>query len=403
MFCCIHSPDAERIAALFTPAYELTAHDTALFNAATLSRLIGAPAEIARQVYNAAGHRASVAIAANPDAALLAARNFAGLTVLNDDPGAALADLAVETLPIGPELLDLLDLWGIHTLGDLAALPETGIAERLGEEASRLCALARATLTRPLNVHKPEEFYAGRIEIEHPIELLEPLLFLIARILNEQCAKLTAHGLATNEVRVSLGDYQRTLHLPVAMRDSKALLKLVQMDLEAHPPGAPIAVVSIALAPVEPRRLQNGLFLPQAPEPEKLELTLGRIRGLVGEENVGIAELIDTHRPAPFRLVREAPHPGEQARPDGPRLAFRWFRPPLAAQVEMRDERPVRLTAPGLYGRILQASGPWRTSGDWWTREAWDRDEWDVALNNGALYRLYREPNGAWRVEGAYD
>jgi len=403
MFCCIHSPEAELIAALFSPAYELTAPDTAIFNAVALGRLIGSPDEIARQVYDAAGRGANVAIAANPDAAVLAARNFAGLTILNDDPGAALADLPVETLPISPELLDLLDLWGIHTLGDLAALPEAGIAERLGEEAARLCALARATLTRPLRVHKPEEFYAGRIEIEHPIELLEPLLFLIARILNEQCAKLVAHGLATNEVRVALGDYYRTLHLPVAMRDPKALLKLVQMDLEAHPPGAPIAAVSIALAPVEPRRLQNGLFLPQAPEPEKLELTLGRIRGLVGEENVGIAELVDTHRPAPFRLVREPPHPGEQAMPDGPRLAFRWFRPPLAAQVEMRDERPVRLTAPGLYGRILQASGPWRTSGDWWTTEAWDRDEWDVALNNGALYRLYREPDGTWRVEGAYD
>ena len=408
MFCCIHSPDAERIAALFSPAYELTAPDTAIFDASTLARLIGPPDEIARQVYEAAGRSANVAVAANPYAAVLAARNFAGLTVINDDAGAALADLAVDTLPLSPELLDLLDLWGIRTLGDLAALPEAGIAERLGEEAARVCRLARATLTRPLRVHQPEEFYAGRIEIEHPIELLEPLLFLAARILNEQCAKLTAHGLATNEVRLTLSltdstDHCRTLSLPVPMRDAKALLKLVQMDLEAHPPGAPMAAVGIALSPVQPRRMQHGLFIPQAPEPEKLELTLGRIRGLVGEENVGIAELLDTHRPAPFRLLREAPHPGEQTMADGPRIAFRWFRPPLPAQVELRDDRPVRLTAPGLYGKILNASGPWRTSGDWWTPEAWNRDEWDIALNNGALYRIYHEPDGAWRIDGVYD
>ncbi|HZU27645.1 MAG TPA: hypothetical protein VFA04_19095 [Bryobacteraceae bacterium] len=404
MFCCIQSTDAERIAALFSPAFELASADTALFDAAALGRLMGAPDEVGRQVYAAALGAANVAMAANPDAAILAARNFPGVTILNDDAGTALADLPVDTLPLPTELLDLLDLWGVRTLGALASLPEEGVAERLGEQAITLHRLARATLARPLRLHQPDTVYEDRIELDHPVELLEPLLFLIARILNEQCAQLVSHGLAASEVAVSLSDYRRSIHLPVPMRDPKALLKLVQMELEAHPPDAPATAVAVSLTPVPPRRVQNGLFIPEAPEPAKLELTLGRIRGLVGEENVGIPELLDTHRPAPFRLSPRTPPQQSTHETSAPgQLAFRWFRPALAANVEVRENRPVRLTAAGIYGKILEASGPWRTSGDWWTSDPWDRDEWDVALNNGALYRLFQHREGSWHVEGAYD
>jgi protein ImuB len=60
--------------------------------------------------------------------------------------------------------------------------------------------------------------------------------------------------------------------------------------------------------------------------------------------------------------------------------------------------------ATGVRGRVLESAGPWRTSGDWWIEDAWSRDEWDVALSDGALYLLYRDRyNGAWFVEGAYD
>jgi protein ImuB len=61
----------------------------------------------------------------------------------------------------------------------------------------------------------------------------------------------------------------------------------------------------------------------------------------------------------------------------------------------------VRLSAPGIHGKVLNAAGPWRTSGDWWTTTVWNRDEWDIALSNGALYRIYCDSN--WYVEGSYD
>jgi protein ImuB len=409
MFCCVYHESAAALAARFSPWCELASPDTAIFDAGRVERLLGGPEQIARAIWEQSGRRANVALAAVPDAAFLAARNFPGITIIRDAAG-GLAELVLESLPIEPDLLGTFAAWGIRTLGDLAALPENGLASRMGERALALQRLARGAIRRPLQIRKPPEIYADRIALDHPIELLEPLLFLLARILNGQCDRLTAHGLAANEIRVTLtlddrSEYVRTLRLPVPMRDGRALLKLLQMDLEAHPPQAAMTAVAVALNPVEPRRVQHGLFVPQAPAPDKLELTLARIRGLVGEENVGVPELLDTHRPAPFRLVggHAAPAAFAGRLKPAPHIAFRYFHPPLPAKVELHGERPARLTAPGIYGRIVSAAGPWRTSGEWWTLAPWNRDEWDVALNDGALYRIYSEPGGCWHVEGAYD
>jgi protein ImuB len=166
----------------------------------------------------------------------------------------------------------------------------------------------------------------------------------------------------------------------------KLLLKLVEHSLDRQPPEAPITKIRLELIPTEPRRVQHGLFTPAAPEPEKLELTLGKIRGLVGEKNVGYPELFDTHRPG-------------FARPMGGLLPFRYFRPPLEARVTTE-----RLWTRMFQGKILQIAGPWRSSGDWWRPDNWNRDEYDLALSDGALYRLYldRTPK-KWFVEGVYD
>ncbi|HTB17673.1 MAG TPA: hypothetical protein VK708_06130, partial [Bryobacteraceae bacterium] len=172
------------------------------------------------------------------------------------------------------------------------------------------------------------------------------------------------------------------------------------MDLETHPPSAPTTALALSLKPVHPRTVQTGIFLPVTPAPDKLELTLARIRGIVGENNVGLPELLNTHHPHPFRLVPGPPAPNPQPQSPG-RQAFRYFRPPLSATVELDGNRPSRLTASGIHGKVLNAAGPWRTSGDWWTTTVWYRDEWDVALSNGSLYRIYRDSH--WFVEGSYD
>ncbi len=302
MFACIHGTSAElpQIAEAFSPFFEQTTPDTVVFRIDGLKRLFGSPAQIADAIAHRAGSDINISIAETAEAAILAARNFPGVTVNPD-----LNTLDITTLPLTDEMAEILDSWGIHTLDQLAQLPETGIAERFGPAGVSLLRLARGAVDRPLKIFQPEITYDDRIPLDHPISLLEPLLFLIARMLNDQCEKLQSHGMAANEITIRLElenktEHVRTLRLPIPMRESKALLKLLQMDLEAHPPEAATAALALSLKPVNPRTVQNGIFLPVTPAPDKLELTLARIRGIVGENNVGVPELLEHPSSAPF-------------------------------------------------------------------------------------------------------
>jgi protein ImuB len=401
MFACIHGSAAlPEIAAAFSPSFEQTAPDTVVFRVDGLRRIHGSPQQIAQAIAQQSGDDVNVAIAETADAAILAARNFPGVTVAPN-----LNDLDVSTLPLSDEMAKVLESWGIYTVDQLAQLPETGLAERFGPHGVYLQQLARGAIHRPLKIFQPETTYEDRIELDHPVSLLEPLLFLIARLLNDQCARLLSNAMAANEVTIRLeledrAEHIRTLRLPVPMRESKSLLKLLQMDLEAHPPTAPTIALSLTLKPVHPRTVQTGIFLPVTPAPDKLELTLARIRGIVGENNAGIPELLNTHHPHPFRLVKAQPSTNHQP-PVTSHQGFRYFRPPLPATVEFERDRPLRINASGIHGKVLNAAGPWRTSGDWWTTTVWNRDEWDVALSNGSLYRIYHDSQ--WFVEGSYD
>lgn len=404
MFACVHAPHADlsEIAEAFSPSFEQTAPGTIVFKIDNLRRLYSTHHQIAQAIAKKAGAGANVAIAETADAAILAAHNFAGISISPN-----LQQLNISTLPMEQEMWEVLESWGIHTLAQLAALPETGIAERFGPAGVHLQRLARGATERPLKIFKPEITYQDRISLDHPVTLLEPLLFLIARMLNDQCDKLLSHAMSANEITICLDledktEHIRTLRLPVPMRESKSLLKLLQIDLDAHPPQAATLALSVTIKPVHPRTIQAGIFLPITPAPDKLELTLARIRGIVGESNVGTPQLLNTHHPNPFQLVTH-PSSAPSPQPPAPRQAFRYFRPPLPAKIELNNHRPTRVTSPGITGKIQTAAGPWRTTGDWWTNTPWNRDEWDITLSNSTLYRIYREPTDHWYIEGTYD
>ena len=420
MYAAIHVPglDASQRAALvecaegFSPQVEATAADTVLADVGGLEKLTGAPDRIARSLAEAArrkGLEASVAIASNCDAAVAAARGFSGITVIPaGDEARVLSPLPLALLSPEAALAETLDRWGVRTFGQMAELPDLGVAARLGEEGVRLQRLARGENRRPLVPSEAPEVYEDSLDLDHPLELLEPLLFLLARLVNSLCGRLESHGLATNALHLRLGlengaGHAVDIRLPFPMRETKTFLKLLELELDAAPLPAAIVALALKLEPADPRVVQRGLFIPQAPEPEKLELTLARIASLVGRENVGAAELLDTHRPGAFRM-RRGLGPGGGARGGTPRLALRLFRPPLAARVEAPVGHPERVEARGVRGVGARFAGPWRTSGDWWCADAWDRDEWDIAFRDGSLYLIYQDRRtGGWFVEGNYD
>jgi protein ImuB len=451
----------------FSPCVEDAAPDTALVDLEGMESLFGTLPEIAHAMshrVNSLGLEANVAVTSNPEAAVLAARGFSGVTVI--PPGKeseCLGSLPVEVLfadwHAGAEregkqkqdeqkqaeqkkdaarLLATLERWGIRNLRALAALPEIALSERLGQEGLRLQQLARGTASRTLVPVEEPAVFEEAVELEHPIVLLEPLAFLLNRLLDQICARLASRALNTQELRLTLElesfssrnqpsdinqqQFHRTLRLPLPMLDPKLFLKLLQLDLNAHPPGAPIKKIHLAAEPARPRSAQGGLFLPPSPEPEKLELTLARISSLVGESRVGSLELLDTYRAEGFRMKRFVPgsyskgstpetnHQKTAADEKSAVAALRMFRPPLRATVTLENGEPARVICSKkkeMQGNVLWKAGPWRSSGDWWEREAWSRDEWDIALQTAegvALYRLVHDLlRGIWFVEGTYD
>jgi protein ImuB len=439
----------------FSPCVEDTACDTALLDLAGMESLLGSLPEISRAIYSRAvvlGLEANVAVASNPDAAVLAARGFSGITVIPAGKEAEQLGLLSTKVLFGKgctkqqiegdekkaaaRLLETLDRWGIRDLCGLAALPEISLSERLGQEGLRLQQLARGAASRTLVSVESPPIFEESIELEHPIVLLEPLAFLLNRLLEQICARLGFRALATQELRLTLElenfspfhqrssvNFVRTLRLPLPMLDTKVFLKLLQLDLNAHPPGAPIVKIHLAAEPARPRSAQAGLFLPPSPEPEKLELTLARIAGMVGENKVGALEMLDTHHPEGFRMrrfVAEAPRKSEREKTPGTAeqhstvTALRRFRPPRRVHVTLENGQPTYLVCQKkeVLGDVLWRAGPWRFSGDWWEREAWSRDEWDLALQNNALRngedisfcRLVHDLlGGGWFVEGMYD
>ena len=422
MYACIyirHATTANGHAVLLacassiSPLYDIPEARIALLDLRGLGKLFGTAEQIAAEIDKraaAAGLIANVAIAANIDSAMAAARGITGINVIAaGDEGRVLASLPLTLLSPTEDVAETLQCWGIRTFGELAALPEKGVAERLGPEGLYLQKLARGWVRRPLIPHSDKFRFEDFIELEHPLELLEPLSFLLARLLNALCSRLADQALATNEIELRLDleegvEFVRKLSLPFANRDAAAFLKLLQYDLEAHPPTAPIVKVAVKLTPVEPRRLQSGLFIPQAPEAEKLELTLARLSAIVGEGNAGSPEVLNTHRPDAFRIVKFNANAKAESEGEGPvQLAMRRFRPPLPARVDAASGKPKRIAAKGVSGRIVAHAGPWRTSGEWWKQDAWDRDEWDVGLDNGALYRIFCDREGKWFVDANYD
>jgi protein ImuB len=304
-----------------------------------------------------------------------------------------------------------LDLWGIRTFGQFAKLPALGVAARLGQEGIALHEMALGRGHRRLTVAEDALVFEAELELDSPIELLDSLCFVFARLLEELLARLAPF--ATNELRLTLAlehapDHVVTLRLPVPMSDVKSLLKLLHLELAGNPPREPVVKVGLRAEPVKPRRTQRGLFAASSPEAERLETTLARVRHLVGKENVGSPYLLNTHRPDRFVMHPFLPPaiPSTAIKPpaQGLRLCLRRFRPPFNARVKLEERRPVHLSAPGIWGIIVTARGPWRMSGNWWTEDAWNRDRWDVALDSGVLYRLFQEiDSGRWFVEGSYD
>jgi len=419
-------------AAAFSPLVESTCLGTVILDLSGTGKLFGSPENIACKIKVRArqiGLHLRIAIAANPDTAMYAAHGFAGITIIpTGDEAKLLASLHVGILPMTPELLEVLDGWGIHTFKSLTALPPIALVERLGQRGLTLQKLAQGQINRPLLPIEPTPHFVESYEFDDPVETLESLAFVLNRVLQQICDRLVSQSLATNELRLTLdlevrqlqdrGDGEQYKHdwkLPVPTQDRTMLFTLLRLDLEKNTFSAPIRKLTIEAVPVKPRMAQSNLFAPPSPEAEKLEITLARIRGVVGNVDeagigcVGSAVVLDTHKPIAF-TVHAFSNAADRPRSLAviPTIALRVFRPALETSVELTEKTPHFVRLWKRHRRVLAASGPWCSSGSWWNETtAWAREEWDIALKTlegVGYYRIYLDQiKNKWFVEGIFD
>jgi protein ImuB len=380
-------------------------------------------------------------------------------------PGSRRADDAARVR--ATQALDVLRRWGVRTLGQYAALTPAELSARLGPLGPRWLHAAQGRDMAPLVPLVDDEPFEASLALEWPVEGLEPLSFVLARVLEPLAVRLEradrgAAVLHTTLHLTSRASHERTLQLPAPMRDAKTLRTLILLDLESHPPDAAIDRVTVRVEPTPGRIVQWSLLERAQPSPEQVSTLLARLRALMGESHVGSPELVDSWRPGAFAMRAFSTHGvAQRLAASGSRLentehaaadsvtagsvtagsvtaatpsrqplaasrysdcavAFRRFRLPVPARVTLDGGRPVRLLPDrrGVSGgAVVDCAGPWRTSGHWWDdppadpataaphgATSWDRDEWDVVLADGVACRVFLERDvGQWFIEGTFD
>ena len=347
-----------------------------------------------------------IGLADKADLAVLAAHVADPVRVIRDGKE-ALRELPMTVLCRNPELLNLLHLWGVRTLGQFTALPRAEIARRLGAEGLALHDLARGGKERLLRLVRPIQLFREESELESPIECVEPLMHLLRGMLGRLCARLADAWRVAGRLLLALrfddrSTHERDLRIAEPTRDEAVLGRVLETALEGVKASAPIVFVSLEIVPVRAAASQAGLFDQGLRDPNRFAETLSALEALLGKGRVGRAELLPSRRVDAFRLVNflEAPAPSLDHTPGGPPL--QRFRPPRPAMLVWQDWRPVALHVDRETKPLISASGPWFLSGEWWdTQQAWQHEIWDAATDDGALYRLVRE-HEAWRVEGRY-
>ena len=323
-------------------------------------------------------------------------------------------------------VLATLERWGLRTLSDVARLSRAELHTRFGDLGVRLHQAACGEDAIPLVPADVAPRCVERLELEWPIEGLEPLSFVLARLSDALSAALAradrgAIVVTTRLALVTRACHERRLELPAPMRDARVLRTLILLDLEAHPPAAGIDVVEIE-CDVAPGRIVQGSLLARAwPSPETLSTLVARLSALMGETRIGAPLCVDTHDErrcamGTFKILEKGE--GQRAEGRGHResskaegrsgLSIRRFRHPLAVRVTAERGVPVRVERRAGFGggRVARVAGPWRTSGHWWMGDesAWDREAWDVTLADGGTYRLARDRRSTqWHIEGVFD
>jgi protein ImuB len=406
--------------AQFSPRIEEASQGTScifVLDITGTERLFGPPDKLAvrlRASLLGAGLRVSVVISRNFDVARMKAAAIRGVAVIPvGEEANVLSKISIEALGLPEQFIETFMVWGIRTLAELAALPEVELIARLGQQARMWRELARGMAGHTFQPIQSEFQLKEFVEFETHVEHMDSLLFIGANMIDSLAARAAGRALSLALLKVQMGlegglIYERALRPAIPSSDRKFLLKLLQLEIAAHPPQAAVVTLTLTAEAGKSSEVQLGLFAPETPESSRLDVTLARLKAIVGDDRVGSPVLEDTHHHGSFRMERFTVNSAvDESKQGRIRMALRRTRPPVPVRVHEHASRPIAFQDGSTKYEIAAAYGPWKTSGNWWSANVWDAEEWDVLATNGretlcCLLVLDRIRN-QWQIEALYD
>lgn len=417
LYACISSPSASAdmpllLAAAREFAYAIeTADDGVLFDVSGLDRLIGGPEKIREKIVefmHANEISGGVGVAETPDAARMLARAGDAPKAAEEPAEDIFRKLPLTELDIERDTLRVFHDLGLRRIEDLLAIPRAELVGRYGIEFERVIRSAERCDPLPITPNVRDTSAVWSYELDMPVEDFEQLIFLLNHGLEKIFARADRIGMSTDRVELAfdldkkpMREYDIRAAFPTIERPF--WLKLITLRISADPPEAAIRSLRAEAHFTPPRPDQKGLYAVSRPTPESLQLTLAKLKKLVGGENVGTPRLVDQRVERPFELDAAGIPLGVEnsSPPERAVIAFTYYEPPIAADVLVREGRLVYLSTRHFRGRVAEYSGVWRGNSRWWDRP-WRTQEWDVEIENGGLYRLAKAGK-EWFVIGEYD
>ena len=378
------------------------------------------------------------ALGPNPFVASTAAHVRDGTIVREGEERAFVAPLPLRFLELDRDTLERLELFGIWTLGELAALPHGPFVRRFGAAAARwhmrACGRDDAPLVPRARRIAVERALAGEGSAEREDQLLFALRTLVARVAEDVAFLGKRCGALRLELECEDGEthaLETALAQPTAQ--SATMFDLLRARLEGTVLRSPVIGLRLRAERLEEGGTELSLFAGHDPDPEIVAIALARLTAALGGEAALRARIVrgnhDRARVAyePFsaervaRTTRAALAASAPLASETGTLAYRIV-PPREVDVRIRHGRPAFVGSQA----VLECAGPWRVDEAWWASAlgaigrasavgaiGWasalgsspgriTHDAYDVLLADGALYRIVDE-RGRWYVSGTYD
>ncbi len=336
-----------------------------------------------------------------------------------------LAPLPLEVLDVEPAIVERLHLLGVATLGELARLPHGPFVRRFGARAARWHECARGIDPTPF-LPRPYALQIEAVAFGEGSAAQEEQVYFALRVLAERvCSDLGRAGKAAALLRTTFecenGDLRELdAGFAQATADPRVVLDILRAKLEGLMFDAPVTGLKLQALRLEECGTFTTLFSGTQPDPQMLAVAFERLQA-VGDTQAHQAHVRPAHLlESRFTMADFMCHGEPNNVILSERFALGETRSRRAAERAERDEAgtptqlrmlPVREIAVRMRGNapasvdarpVVNCAGPWRVDDGWFESDHVARDEYDVLLDDGMLWLVYKQ-GGKWYLRGAYD